>query len=39
MTISDMLVAAPWIVFAVALAVICIRLLSSSRTGGRHRKR
>lgn len=35
MTISDVLVAAPWIVFAVALAVICIRLLSSDRASGR----
>jgi hypothetical protein len=38
MTISDVLVAAPWIVFGVALAVICIRLLGSRRASGRQRR-
>jgi hypothetical protein len=38
MTISDVLVAAPWIVFGVAFAVICIRLLGSRRASGRQRR-
>src|SRR5690348_10321992 len=38
MTISDVLVAAPWIVFGVALAVICIRLLGSRGASGRQRR-
>jgi len=38
MTISDVLVAAPWIVFAAALAVICIPLLSSRRAWGLWRR-
>jgi hypothetical protein len=31
MTCSDLIVAAPWIIFGVALAVVCIRLFRSSR--------
>jgi hypothetical protein len=30
MTVSNLLAAAPWIVFGVLLVVICIRLLGSS---------
>lgn len=29
MTGSNLIVAAPWIVFGIALAVVCIRLLAS----------
>ncbi len=33
MTGSDLIVAAPWIIFAVALAAVCIRLLRARRVG------
>jgi len=32
MTVSDLIVAAPWIIFGVALSVLCVRLI---RSGGR----
>jgi len=35
MTASDLIVIAPWIVFAAALAVVLARVLSSRRRGGR----
>jgi hypothetical protein len=35
MTGSDLIVIAPWIVFAAALAVVLARILSSRRRGGR----
>ena len=35
MTGSDLIVIAPWIVFAAALAVVLARVLSSRRRGGR----
>jgi hypothetical protein len=31
MTCSDLIVAAPWIVFGIALIVLCVQLLRSSR--------
>jgi len=30
---SDLIIAAPWIVFGIALLVLCIRLLRSHRRG------
>jgi hypothetical protein len=35
MTGSDLIVIAPWVVFAAALAVVLARVLSSRRRGGR----
>ena len=35
MTGNDLIVIAPWIVFAAALAVVLARVLSSRRRGGR----
>jgi hypothetical protein len=35
MTGSDLIVIAPWAVFAAALAVVLARVLSSRRRGGR----
>jgi len=35
MTGSDLIVAAPWIAFAVALAIVCILLLRSDRASRR----
>jgi hypothetical protein len=34
MTGSDLIVLAPWLVFAVGLAVVCLLLLRSSRASG-----
>jgi hypothetical protein len=34
MTGSDLIVLAPWLVFAVVLAVICLLLLRSTRASG-----
>jgi len=31
MTWSDLIVAAPWIVFGIALSIVCIKLLISRR--------
>jgi hypothetical protein len=31
MTCSDLIVAAPWIAFGIALTVLCVHLLRSSR--------
>jgi hypothetical protein len=31
MAFSDLIVAAPWIVFGIALTVLCLHLLRSSR--------
>jgi hypothetical protein len=35
MTGSDLMVVAPWIIFAVCLAVLCIRLLRTRRSAQR----
>jgi hypothetical protein len=35
MTGSDLIVVAPWIIFAVCLAVLCIRLLRARRSAQR----
>lgn len=35
MTGSDLIVVVPWIIFAVCLAVLCIRLLRARRTAQR----
>jgi hypothetical protein len=35
MTGSDLIVAAPWIIFGVGLAVLCIRLLRARRSAPR----
>ena len=35
MTGSDLIVAAPWIIFGVCLAVLCIRLLRARRPAQR----
>jgi hypothetical protein len=35
MTGSDLMVVAPWIIFAVCLAVLCIRLLCARRSAQR----
>ena len=37
MTGSDLIVLAPWLVFAVGLAVVCLLLLRSSRAAGSRR--
>jgi hypothetical protein len=37
MTGSDLIVAAPWIIFAACLAVLCVRLLRGNRTARRRR--
>ena len=37
MTGSDLIVLAPWLVFAVVLAVICLLLLRSTRAAGQRR--
>jgi hypothetical protein len=37
MTGSDLIVLAPWLVFAVGLAVVCLLLLRSSRAPGSRR--
>lgn len=37
MTGSDLIVLAPWLVFAVALAVVCLLLLRSTRASGSRR--
>ena len=37
MTGSDLIVLAPWLVFAVGLAVVCLLLLRSSRASGSRR--
>ena len=39
MTGSDLIVLAPWLVFAVGLAVICLLLLRSARASGSRRSR
>ena len=39
MTGSDLIVAAPWIIFAVCLAVLCIRLLRARRPAQGRRPR
>jgi hypothetical protein len=39
MTVSDVLVAAPWTVFGVALAVMCILLARSRHGNGLHPRR
>jgi len=38
MTGSDLIVAAPWIVFSVCLAVLCIRLLRARRSPSAKRR-
>jgi hypothetical protein len=35
MTRSDLIVVAPWVIFAVCLAVLCIRLLRARRSAQR----
>lgn len=35
MTRSDLIVVAPWIVFAICLAVLCVRLLRARRSAQR----
>jgi len=35
MTVNDLLVAAPWILFGVALATVCLLLLSERGSGPR----
>ena len=37
MTGSDLIVLAPWLVFAVGLAVVCLLLLRSTRAAGSRR--
>jgi hypothetical protein len=37
MTGSDLIVLAPWLVFAVGLAVVCLLLLRSTRASGSQR--
>ena len=37
MTGSDLIVLAPWLVFAVGLAVVCLLLLRSTRASGSRR--
>ncbi len=37
MTGSDLIVLAPWLVFAVGLAVVCVLLLRSTRASGSRR--
>jgi hypothetical protein len=37
MTGADLIVLAPWLVFAVGLAVVCFLLLRSTRTSGARR--
>jgi len=37
MTGSDLIVLAPWLVFAVGLAVVCLLLLRSTRASGARR--
>jgi hypothetical protein len=37
MTGSDLIVLAPWLVFAVGLAVVCLLLLRSNRASGSRR--
>ncbi len=39
MTVSDVLVAAPWIIFGVVLAVMCIRLAGARRAAGEQPQR
>ena len=39
MTGSDLIVLAPWLVFAVGLAVICLLLLRAARASGSRRSR
>jgi hypothetical protein len=39
MTGSDLIVVAPWIIFAVCLAVLCIRLLRARRSASGRRPR
>jgi hypothetical protein len=39
MTGTDLIVAAPWIIFAAALAVVCIRLFRARRASRRHASR
>jgi hypothetical protein len=36
MTGSDLIVVAPWIIFAAGLSIVCIRLLRARRASGRH---
>jgi hypothetical protein len=38
MTGSDLIVLAPWLVFGVALAVICVQLFRSRRESRRHQR-
>jgi hypothetical protein len=35
MTVSFLIVVAPWIIFGACLALLCLRLLHARRTGGR----
>jgi hypothetical protein len=37
MTASDLIVLAPWIIFAIGLLVLCTRLLRARRTAPRSR--
>jgi hypothetical protein len=39
MTGSDLIVAAPWIVFGIGLSLLCLRLLRSRRSSGDRSKR
>jgi hypothetical protein len=39
MTGTDLIVAAPWIIFAAALAVVCIRLFRARRASRQHASR
>jgi hypothetical protein len=36
MTGTDLIVVAPWIIFAAGLSIVCIRLLRARRASGRH---
>jgi hypothetical protein len=38
MTGSDLIVAAPWIVFAIALLALCVPLIRSRRRASRRRR-
>lgn len=39
MTGTDLIVVAPWVIFAVGLSLVCIRLLRARRASGRHAAR
>ena len=38
MTVADLLVLAPWVIFGAGLAVICYRLLRRSGASQRHQR-